>query len=251
MDDLLTTRQVQERLKVDRITIYRMVQDGRLKGVKIGQQWRFPSQEVERLLSGGIPSLPVAAELPGSAPQPMPIHCIQTIQNLFSDIAQIGAIVLDPQGNPLTEPTPPCSLCPLLLSSTTGQAACHTTWRAAAQNPSQTITCHAGLNYHSAPIHENGQVVAVFLVGQVHFQKPNTHEAGNRIQRLIALHNVSARTLIDAAEAVPVLDQAQQPLIASWPVKAAAAIEAILHERAGLVERLQRIAQMSRLEIQA
>ena len=49
MDNLLTTRQVQDRLKVDRITIYRMLQDGRLRGVKIGQQWRFPEKEIERL----------------------------------------------------------------------------------------------------------------------------------------------------------------------------------------------------------
>jgi excisionase family DNA binding protein len=40
----LTTRQVQNILQVDRITIYRMLQDGRLKGVKIGQQWRFPAE---------------------------------------------------------------------------------------------------------------------------------------------------------------------------------------------------------------
>ncbi len=52
MDDLLTTKQVQDILKVDRITVYRMLNDGRLKGVKIGQQWRFPAREVERLLSG-------------------------------------------------------------------------------------------------------------------------------------------------------------------------------------------------------
>ncbi len=49
MEDLLTTREVQELLKVDRITIYRMLQDGRLHGMKIGQQWRFPKR-VERLL---------------------------------------------------------------------------------------------------------------------------------------------------------------------------------------------------------
>ena len=52
MEDLLTTREVQELLHVDRITVYRMLSDGRLKGVKIGQQWRFPAREVDRLLSG-------------------------------------------------------------------------------------------------------------------------------------------------------------------------------------------------------
>jgi excisionase family DNA binding protein len=54
MDDLLTTRQVQEILQVDRITIYRMLQDRRLKGVKIGQQWRFARREVERLLNSEV-----------------------------------------------------------------------------------------------------------------------------------------------------------------------------------------------------
>ena len=56
VNDLLTSRQVQEILKVDRITVYRMLNDGRLKGVKIGQQWRFHNSEVERLLGMNIPS---------------------------------------------------------------------------------------------------------------------------------------------------------------------------------------------------
>ena len=41
MDDLLTTRQLQDLLQVDRITIYRMLHDGRLRGFKVGGQWRF------------------------------------------------------------------------------------------------------------------------------------------------------------------------------------------------------------------
>jgi excisionase family DNA binding protein len=234
MEDLLTTRQVQERLKVDRITIYRMVQDGRLKGIKIGQQWRFPAQEVERLLSGKAPSR-TAESGNGNPLQPMPTQCIQTIQNLLSEIAQVGAIVLDAQGNPITEPTPPCTLCPLLLASPTGEQACRASWRAAAQTPGQPITCHAGLNYLSAPIYENGQIVAIFLVGQVYLHTPNAHEAGNRIQRLIALHNVNARALIDAANCTPTFSETQLAQIQSWPAKAAAAVEAILSERSGLI----------------
>ena len=62
MDDLLSTRQVLNILKVDRITIYRMLQDGRLQGVKIGQQWRFTRSAVERLIGGAMPQ----PELPQS-----------------------------------------------------------------------------------------------------------------------------------------------------------------------------------------
>ena len=49
---LLTAKQVQELLHVDRTTIYRMLKDGRLTGIKVGQHWRFSEQEVDDLVSG-------------------------------------------------------------------------------------------------------------------------------------------------------------------------------------------------------
>ena len=81
MTDLLTTRQVQDLLKVDRITVYRMLQDGRLKGIKIGQQWRFPRAEVERFL--GVS--PAATAQPAISDPAFPTHCVQTIQDLFAE----------------------------------------------------------------------------------------------------------------------------------------------------------------------
>ena len=46
-DTLLTARQLQELLQVDRITIYRMLSDGRLEGFKVGGQWRFSRQAIQ------------------------------------------------------------------------------------------------------------------------------------------------------------------------------------------------------------
>src|SRR5512146_822815 len=100
MDDLLTTRQVQEILKVDRITVYRMLNDGRLKGVKIGHQWRFPLKEVERMIGVNIP---VEGSAQGNPDPNFPTHCVQTIQDLFAEISQISAVVIDMQGSPLTQ----------------------------------------------------------------------------------------------------------------------------------------------------
>ena len=61
---LLTTKQVQEIFRVDRSTIYRMAEDGRLPAVKVGRQWRFPSERVELLLGQ---SNPEALSSPDSA----------------------------------------------------------------------------------------------------------------------------------------------------------------------------------------
>jgi excisionase family DNA binding protein len=52
VDDLLTTKQLQKLLQLDRTTIYRMLKNGRFTGVKGDNQWRFKYQDVEALLSG-------------------------------------------------------------------------------------------------------------------------------------------------------------------------------------------------------
>ena len=50
MDTLLTTRQLEDLLQVDRVTIYRMLDDGRLQGFKFGSQWRFSREAIETWL---------------------------------------------------------------------------------------------------------------------------------------------------------------------------------------------------------
>jgi excisionase family DNA binding protein len=86
MSELLTVKEVQDLLKINRITIYRMLKDGRLTGVKVGHQWRFSRNEIDSLLSGSSSKQSEAAT--AISPQVLPIHCVQMIQNVFSEIAQ-------------------------------------------------------------------------------------------------------------------------------------------------------------------
>lgn len=48
--DLLTTSDVQALIKVDRSTIYRMAESGRLPAIKVGRQWRFPADQIDEWL---------------------------------------------------------------------------------------------------------------------------------------------------------------------------------------------------------
>ena len=54
MSDLLTTNEVQDLLHVDRTTIYRLVESGRLPAIRVGKQWRFSRPEIERWLRGQV-----------------------------------------------------------------------------------------------------------------------------------------------------------------------------------------------------
>jgi excisionase family DNA binding protein len=247
MEELLTTRQVLELLKVDRITVYRMLQDGRLKGVKIGQQWRFPNREVQRLLGSEVPpDEPIQLE---NNPN-VPTHCVQAIQDLFSEVSQIGALIIDLQGEPLTQVSRPCTFYQALTRTPAGQEAYRDTWRVIAQqcaNGSKFFTCQAGLQYAGAPILDEGKPLGWFLVGQFYWQAPDPHEESERIRRLASAYQISQEELLRAAREIRVIEPGQQASVETWPFSAARTVQSILHERIGFVERLQQIANLTQI----
>lgn len=245
MEDLLTARQVQDILKVDRITVYRMLQDGRLKAVKIGQQWRFPRSAIERLISGETPAAPAAGET-GS----LPVHCIQTIQNLFSDVSQLAAVMVDLQGAPLTEVSQPCRFCTLLQESESGRQACQADWAEFSRRSQQgetTFTCHAGLNYIGARIFDNGEQVGLFLLGCFRWQPHTPEELGTLTRALAFTHQLSPQAVEEAVRQVPVLAPARRVELEGWSQAVASAIHSILKERTGFLNRLQQIAHLTQV----
>ena len=46
MPDMLTAKDMQELLKVDRSTIYRMAEAGRMQAIKVGKKLRFPEDQL-------------------------------------------------------------------------------------------------------------------------------------------------------------------------------------------------------------
>jgi excisionase family DNA binding protein len=247
MDEFLSTRQVIEILRVDRITIYRMLQDGRLKGIKIGQQWRFPRGEVDRLLG--------AEPIPSQNPQPdpstnFPTHCVQTVQDLFSEVSQLSAVMLDPNGDALTEITHPCSFCQLMQQSPEGQKACIACWQSFVQRSKAGIqqhTCHAGLQYVSAPVLDGERPVGVFLSGPFITDPPEPKDDAARLHEIAAKYEIRFAVLQNTAREVPVIPTDQVARLEIWSSAAARAVRSILHERTSFMSRLQQIANLSQI----
>ncbi len=247
MEDLFTTRQVQDILKVDRITIYRMLQDGRLKGVKIGHQWRFNRQEVERLLRGEIS---VGEPLQSTPDNSFPTHCVQAVQNLFSDVSQISARLVDMQGNLLTEPSLPCEFCKLMTNSPTGFNACQMSWQSFVQQSVKGIkhfTCHAGLEYVGAPVMDNGEQIGLLLTGEFYWQMPDEQKEAKRIRQLATLHQIPEEKLQSSLRRIPVIAGERHTQVETWPLSVSHAIQSILIERTGFIQRLQQIADLTQI----
>lgn len=244
MTDLLTTRQLEELLQIDRITIYRMIDSGRLKGVKVGNQWRFPRQQVDRLLDGK----PDEPEEPSAFSRRFPKGCVQSIQDTFAEIAGVGAVTTMPDGQPLTEVSNCCSFCKMILDSKTGRQACEESWRIIAYQPNGPLPytkCHAGLLYTRAQITVDSEPVAKLVCGQFYNTAPDPAEEARRIQVLAENYQVNASELADAATKIPVLSPDQQNNVKEWPLKVAATLGTILDEQNKLTKRLREIAKIS------
>lgn len=154
MADMLTTRQVQEMLQVDRTTIYRFVESGQLPAVRVGKQWRFAQADIDRLLHKSP-----AAEGPGrmtsavSPVQPpytsaaagnhhpaglaelLPLACAQMIQDTFAEALGVMMVITDMAGQPVTQVSHACGLYRAIIQDPEGVAHCIHTWQQLAGAP--------------------------------------------------------------------------------------------------------------------
>ncbi len=245
MDELLTSREVQDLLKVDRTTIYRMLKDGRLTGVKVGDQWRFSREEIQLLLSTGTPQPERATT---KAAEILPVHCIQPIQNVFAQIAEVGSVTTDPDGVPITELSNACRFCTLIMSTDAGRRACSESWRELAQQTErrpQFTYCHAGLQYARARIEVDGELAAMSIAGQFHATAPDPEKQSRQVRVLAEAYGIDPEELEQAADEVKVLDERKRTQLGGWLVTVAQTFEQIANERSELMTRLQRIAEMT------
>lgn len=246
MPELLTTKQLQELLKVDRITVYRMLNDGRLKGAKIGNQWRFPQSEIDRLM--GHESVSTEPESCVEELTDFPSDCVQKVQEIFAGIIGIGAVTITLHGDALTAPTFSNPFCKLMLSSPDGRMACQSSWRKIALRmtgePSFQV-CHAGLCYQRSVIKLKEKLAAWLVAGQFYLTQPDWENEQDHLEKLANKHNLSLSQLKDAAYKIPVLKKYQQEQVQEWTPKVANTINSILCERSDLMDRLQRIAELS------
>jgi excisionase family DNA binding protein len=253
VDDLLTTKQLQDLLQVDRITIYRMLSDGRLHGFKVGGQWRFPRQEIEAWLQeqqsgpNGFNTLPQHDEAIGPISQALPLSCIQAIQDVCAEALDIAAVTTDLDGGSLSSISNSCEYCRLILTSDEGQRRCAAAWGQVAD--SRVHRCHAGLQCVSAPIRVGERRVAIIAGCQ--FATEANGGTGQpwhtRLPLVAADLSLAERDLRAAAGSVRVIPEIHLERISRLIVRVADTFSEIGQERLALLSRLQHIAEMSRI----
>lgn len=52
--EIMTVAEVADYLRLNEATVYRLVQQGKIPGVKLGRQWRFKKEAIDQLLEEGF-----------------------------------------------------------------------------------------------------------------------------------------------------------------------------------------------------
>ncbi len=251
MNDLLTTHQLEEILQVDRITIYRMLGDGRLRGFKVGGQWRFSRSDVDSWIRGQCFDLQSLA-VDGSVQQAsriFPMSCIQAVQSIFADAMDIATVTTDTEGCMLTEVSHGCDFCQTVLSSKEGQRRCSVFWKSLDRG--EADTCHAGLLGVGSRITTKGNWVATVVSCQLDLQRgEGRSDVGWRenLSKLASELNLPEKSLHASAATVRSVRPDELPRVLRLVKQVADTFSKIGEERRALLDRLERIAEITHVE---
>ena len=161
---LLTARQVQGMLGIDRSTVYRMAEDGRIPALKVGRQWRFPPEEIERLLVIG-PRTAGSSEVPAAA---LPASTAASVIAAAAELLGVMMVVTDMAGRPLTGVANPCPWFVARAEDPSTFAACVAEWKLLADEldfEPQFQTGPLGFDCARAHIRSGSSLVGMVLAG--------------------------------------------------------------------------------------
>lgn len=161
MQTMLSAREVQDVLHIDRSTVYRMAEDGRLPAIRVGKQWRFPADEIYNVVSAQPPVLNTSPLAPTVA---------SAIADLAGDLLGVMVVVTDMDGHPITPIANPCAWMTEHLSDPSILNTCIAEWQGMADDHSFEPRFHTGqfgFECARAFVRSGRELVGMVLVGGI------------------------------------------------------------------------------------
>lgn len=249
---MLTTKDLQQLLHVDRSTIYRMAEAGELPGVKVGRQWRFPAERIDRWLADRNmkPSeKPEAGNGDGNSDaldNLLPAEYVTSIGDLFGEMLGVMVVVTDMEGAPLTDPSHQCGLFRLINEQPGAVARCIDGWRDLAHDldlAPRFAPSHLGLLCARSYIRVGSELRGIILVGGIAPEQwpPTLAE----IEQISSDFGVDAHEVGAHVDEVFHLDTAARQRVLDLLPRLARFMSEVANERTQLLSKLDAIAMLA------
>ncbi len=199
-------------LGVDRSTVYRMAERGRLPALKVGHQWRFPAEQIARLFDANEVSphdaeSRKALELAAQAAVPY--------LELGAELLGVTMVVTGIAGEPVIDIIHPCPWFRQNADDPALLAACLADWKQLAEDPDFTLSFQTGpLGFDRARtfVRIGPQLVGMLVVGGIAASDDDPRELyrlddASRAKVLATLPTMAARVSTLAAQILSGLDE--------------------------------------------
>jgi excisionase family DNA binding protein len=252
MTEMLTAKDIQDLLQVDRSTIYRMAEAGRLPAVKVGKQWRFPRDQVNTWL--GAQATPAAAPpAPAAAPANngpllacLPLECVQLIQDTFADTLGVMLVITDMRGAPVTQISHPCGLFAAIHDTPNALQKCIDSWHTLANTidlEPKFMPSHLGLLCARGMIRVGAELKGMVVLGCV--APDHWPPTPAQVEQMAQTFGVTPALLTAHLHEVFFLDKDERARVLSFVQRIANIVAHIASERNMLMGKLESIAKLA------
>jgi excisionase family DNA binding protein len=252
MADMLSAKDMQMLLQVDRSTIYRMAEAGQLPAIKVGKQWRFPGGQVEgwlrsRAVTHPPSATPAALATSGHLSTLLPLDCVQLIQDVFAETMGVMLVVTDLEGNPVTQVSQPCGLFCAISQVPDAIRTCIESWHvlgSAVDLEPKLVPSSLGLLCARGLVRIGPELKGMVIVGGI--APDNWPPPPEEVRTMAAQHGVEPELLAAHLHEVYHLDATQRPRLLSLVQRIANVVAHIAGERVVFVGKLAAIAELTR-----
>ncbi len=251
MVDMLTAKDIQDLLHVDRSTVYRMAEAGNIPAMRVGRQWRFPADQVTQWLnSNATASIAAPAPAAGTLPESplnklLPLECVQLMQDTFADLMDIMIVVTDMSGHPVTEVSKPCGPFKAISRLPNALEKCIADWAhfgEILELEPKLIRSHLGLLGTRGLIRVGRELKGMVVIGGI--APENWPPTPEHLAEIAAEFGVTADAFNPYLDEVSYLSGDQLTAVLKMAQQFANILAHIITERRQMVGKLEAIAQI-------
>ncbi|MCA9913231.1 MAG: PocR ligand-binding domain-containing protein [Anaerolineae bacterium] len=264
-DKLLTTKEVEHLVQLNRVTIYRLIRDAGFPALKIGGQWRFPRKEVEHWLEGHgrateteshradafeahVDTARSVVLTPGEM-----LSSIEIVSLLkaFSSSIELSILVVNMNGETLVDcPGYQHPFCQFVHGINPVQDTClpgrqlrlH---REHLDNSQSLLDCISGLHYLQTPIWIDELQVGYIVMGPLVTDNSNPAQIQQGLEDFARQHHADSNVLLEQFLTVKRFSNDQICILTDLLSRVVSTMLEIVCRRADAVQRLNTIARLA------
>jgi excisionase family DNA binding protein len=239
---MLTSHDLQDLLHVDRSTIYRMAESGRLPAMKVGRQWRFPEEAIRRWLAGDTETTPSIPNGRGDLPP-----SLKPALDVIAEMLGVMLVVSDMDGVPLADASNSCGLFDVVAAMPGGVDECIAGWQELAGGSDidpRFTESHLGLECARAFVRNGAELTAMVIAGGIapEWWPPSDEE----LATMASSFGASGSDLSPHLDEVHTLDDEGRQRVIDMLPRVASMIPEMTAEYRSMKGRLDAIAALSK-----